>query len=389
MDRIPFETEKDFLSSPEIVKNYTLLYDVGIIQYVESLNREIRNYRDLFNGALDIFNRTTIDEIMDATVRQISDNCLPSFLVFLWRPLANKNDTIIKSYKNYKLIDLNLHVESIAPFENFFTTYPRPISYELLTVQLDAAKIFDSLNPEIVIPILGLSGLYGFVLVGAKILDEEYSRQELVYLQELMSFVSQSIQNHLHYERTLRDIKTGLFNNGFFMTRLNEEIARINRNYSSTSIIVIDVDKFKEFNDRYGHLAGDKVLESLALAIKLGVRTEDVPSRFGGEEFTILLPDTDMRAAWAVAERLRVYVAEMKVPWDPPLPQVTISLGIYTFDKDSGIGASQIIGRADEAMYMSKERGRNRTTIWGSGLMDKINLQMYRASADTLFFPLQ
>jgi diguanylate cyclase (GGDEF)-like protein len=312
---------------------------------------------------------------MDATVWQISDHFLPSFIVFLWKPLQNKEEITVKGYKNYKLVDLDLKVERIAPFEPFFRKYPKPISYDLFSYELgdlEAAKSFDELHPELIIPILGPSGLYGLVLVGRKILEDDYSSAELMYLQELMSFVSQAIQNHLHYERTLRDVKTGLFNNGFFMTRLNEEIARSHRTGSSSSIIMMDVDKFKNFNDTYGHLAGDKVLESLAVTLKQAVRLEDVPSRFGGEEFTVLLPDSDKEAAFVVAERLRTSVAAMYVPWDPPLPQVTISLGVVTFSRDLDLPAPELIQRADEALYLSKERGRNRTTVWGSGLLAKI-----------------
>jgi diguanylate cyclase (GGDEF)-like protein len=187
-----------------------------------------------------------------------------------------------------------------------------------------------------------------------------------------MSFVSQAIQNHLHYQQSLRDVKTGLYNHGFFMTRLNEELERSNRKGFSSSLIVMDVDKFKNFNDAFGHLAGDRVLECIALAIKQGVRTADIPSRFGGEEFTVLLPDADKDIAWLVAERLRISISGMKVPWEPPLPQVTISLGIFTFTSNEVLSVAEIIKRADEAMYLSKERGRNRSTVWGSGLLFKI-----------------
>jgi diguanylate cyclase (GGDEF)-like protein len=134
----------------------------------------------------------------------------------------------------------------------------------------------------------------------------------------------------------------------------------------------MDVDKFKNFNDSYGHLAGDQVLEKLALAIKQSVRTDDIPSRFGGEEFTVLLPHTDENTAWAVAERLRTSVMEMYVPWKVPLPQVTISLGIYCFDQGNiNIDSAEIIRRADEALYLSKEHGRNRSTLWSPGCASK------------------
>jgi diguanylate cyclase (GGDEF)-like protein len=376
MDKIEAsEKEQEFLSNPKIVENYSFLQEIGVFKYIDSLNREIRSYKNLFSGALEIFNRTSVEEIMDATVWQISDHFLPSFIVFLWKPLQNKEDVVIKSYQNYKMVDMDLNLETISPFEPFFRKYPKPINYDLLSFEMgdaEAVKALEKLHPELVIPILGPSGLYGLVLVGRKILGDEYSAAELVYLQNLMAFVSQAIQNHLHYERTLRDVKTGLFNNGFFMTRLNEEIARSKRTGSCASIIIMDVDKFKNFNDTYGHLAGDRVLETLAVTIKQAVRTEDVPSRFGGEEFTVLMPDTDKHAVWIAAERLRIAVASMKTNWDPPLPQVTISLGVFTFNQDTNLPAAEIIHCADEALYLSKERGRNRTTVWGAGLLAKI-----------------
>ena len=376
----------DFFANPQVIEHYTFLQDIGVFDHINSLDKEIQNYKNLFASALEIFNRTTISEIMDATVWQISDHILPSFIAFLWKPLQNREDITIKSYKNYKLVDLNLKVESISSFEPFFRKNPEPVSYKLFSSKIgqnEAIRSFDAVEPELIIPILGLSGLYGLVLVGHKILEYDYSQAELTYIQNLMSFVSKAIQNHLHYERTLRDVKTGLYNNAFFLNRLNEEIARSKRTNSRASIIIIDVDKFKDFNDKYGHIAGDRVLESLAITIKQGVRTEDVPSRFGGEEFTVLLPDTDKDQSLLVAERLRSMVAGMKVTWDPPLPQVTISLGQFTFDKDTELSADEIISRADEALYLSKSMGRNRTTIWGAGILEKIQ-QINKTPAEPL-----
>jgi len=367
---------RDLLSHPKIVENYSLLSELGIFNHIDYLSKEIKDYKNLLVGALDIFNRITISEIMDATVWQISDTFLPSFIVFLWKPMQNREDVIIKSYKNHQLVDLNLKVDSISAFEPYFLENPEPVIYEdfssnINTEQNETFKSFGVVQPELIIPILGPLGLYGLVLVGHKMLESGYTANELTYIQNLMSFVSKAIQNNLHYERTLRDIKTGLYNNGFFMSRLGEEIARSKRCGTGTSIIMMDVDKFKKFNDTYGHLAGDKVLESLAITIKKGVRTEDVPSRFGGEEFTVLLPETREEDAFVVAERLRTMVEVMTVQWDPPLPMVTISLGIFTFDKSTDLHAEDAIHRADEALYVSKERGRNQTTIWTPDLSGK------------------
>jgi diguanylate cyclase (GGDEF)-like protein len=372
------EDEQDFFSNPQILGNYALLQEIGVFQHISRLNKEIRVYKSLLSGATEIFNRTSIDEIMDATVWQISDQFLPSFIVFLWKPFQNKSDITIKSYKNYKMVDLSIRVDNISSLEPFFQESREPINYDLFRREIPPEEVspalgaLDELAPKLVIPILGPSGLYGLILVGAKILADEYAPPELDFLRQLMAFVSQAIQNHLHYEHSVRDAKTGLFNHGFFITRINEEIARVRRTGCESSLLVLDVDKFKNFNDSYGHMAGDRVLENIALVIQKNVRAADIPSRFGGEEFTILLPDTGRSTAWVVAERLRCAIAGMKVPWDHPLPQVTISLGLVTFDQGSDLSADHLLDCADEALYRSKKNGRNRTTMWGAGLLFKV-----------------
>jgi diguanylate cyclase (GGDEF)-like protein len=377
--------EMDFLSNPKVVDNYSFLQEIGVFQHIDSLNRELRDSKSLLIGALDIFNRTSVDEITAATVAQISDRFMPSFILFIWKPLQSRQEITVRGYKNYKQVDLGISIDCISPFERFFQRYPKPISFELLAFEIEdntAILPFDPVQPELVIPILGPSGLYGMILVGHKIIEEGYTQEELLFMQQLMAFVSQAIQNHLHYQQTLRDVKTGLFNHGYFMTRLNDEIARTKRGSYASSIIVIDVDKFKNFNDAYGHLAGDQVLECLAFTLKQEVRTDDVPSRFGGEEFTVLLPNTGREAAWVVAERLRSAVSAMKVSWEQPLPQVTISLGVFTFDKSEKLSATEIIERADAALYLSKERGRNQTTIWASEPLPRVQQENSSGGAE-------
>ena len=375
MEEVLNEVQKDddFLAKSAVKENFPLLQDLGVIDHIISLNYEIRNFKSLLAKGLDIFNRTSIDEILDATVYQISDHFLPSFIAFLWKPIQNREDITIKAYKNYQPVDIELRVNSIKPFEDFFRKYPSPINFDLLAYQLnndEAVKPYLDIKTEIAVPILGPFGLYGIILIGIKIFDDDYSRDELYFLQQLMCFVSQAIKNHLHYDHSLRDVKTGLYNHGFFLTRLNEELYRTKRSGYQSSIIVMDVDHFKNFNDSYGHLAGDKVLEVLAQVIKQSVREDDIPSRFGGEEFTVLLPQTDKITVWNIAERLRITVSEMKVPWNISLPQATISMGLYTFDKNADVDVEGIIRRADEALYISKIRGRNRSTLWNPGDTD-------------------
>lgn len=354
----------DFLSNPLVLKHHALLEDIGVFGYVNHLTTEIRDYESLLARAKDIFNCINIEEIMDVTVWHISNRFLPSFIVFLWKPYQHKEEIMVKSYQNYETVAMCLNLKTLAPFEIFFRNHSQPVVFDVFAAQIKEADVLREADPELVIPISGHSELYGLILVGKRIQGKKYSPREISFLEHLTHFVSPAIQNYLHYEHSVRDVKTSLFNHGYFMGRLNEEIFRVRRNKSVFSLIVIDVDKFKDFNDSYGHMAGDKVLECLAETIKQSIRIEDIPSRFGGEEFTMLLPNTESGNALVVAERLRVAVADMRIPWEPPLPQVTISLGIVSFNYETNLPAEEVLCRADEALYLSKERGRNRSTVW-------------------------
>jgi len=376
MEKSNKEAEKQFISNPKVIENYSLLYEIGVFSFIDSLMRNIHIYRSLLTGGLDIINRTSTSEIMDATVEQISYHFLPSYIAFLWKPDQNRSDINIRAYRNYRPVDIGLKIIDITPFENFFQEFPKPTNFEAFAEKFnneEALLPFRAVKPEIIIPILGPFGLYGIILVGCRIQGEEYTEEEMEFLQQLMSFMSHAIINYLHYEYSLRDVKTGLYNHGFFMTRLKEEIAQTKHSSYASSVIVIDVDKFKNFNDTYGHLAGDQVLEKLALVIRQSVRNKDVPSRFGGEEFTVMLAHADAAVAKTVAERLRTSVAKMRVPWEEiTLPQVTISLGVFTFDQNSDLDTTETLRRADEALYASKNSGRNCSTVWKPDLYENM-----------------
>lgn len=167
-----------------------------------------------------------------------------------------------------------------------------------------------------------------------------------------------------------RDHLTGLFNRRYMDDRLNYEITRAQREGTSLSLCMADLDFFKRYNDTYGHQAGDRVLRSVADAMKGGVRPDDSVSRYGGEEFLIMLPDTDAEGARAVAERLRERVMSLNIEHETsPLGGVlTISLGVMTWDaplsvcsiqSPAEIGA-ELIHSSDAALYRAKQQGRNR-----------------------------
>jgi diguanylate cyclase (GGDEF)-like protein/putative nucleotidyltransferase with HDIG domain len=157
------------------------------------------------------------------------------------------------------------------------------------------------------------------------------------------------------------DPKTGLFNARFFASALREELARAGRLERPLSIIMADLDLLRDINNAYGHLAGDAVLKGIADVFRKQLRHYDVPARFGGEEFAILLPETPPEQALEIAERIRRAVAdqrfEVETSSDPI--RATVSLGVAGFPKD-GTDPNELIHQADLAVYRAKLQGRNR-----------------------------
>lgn len=165
----------------------------------------------------------------------------------------------------------------------------------------------------------------------------------------------------LERELSTRDPLTQLPNRQGFDQRLKEEMARSVRYQQPLSIALIDVDFFKRINDEFGHLAGDKVLKILAKEMKSQVRQSDYLARFGGEEFILILPQTDLEQAEQALDKMRVHISQCPFNFQGKPVQITISSGIA---QHSGEETSDLVlHRADKAMYQSKEAGRNRTTL--------------------------
>lgn len=160
------------------------------------------------------------------------------------------------------------------------------------------------------------------------------------------------------------DSLTGLANRRFLEARLREEWARCNRQQRPLAIVLMDVDFFKQVNDRYGHPAGDACLQQVAGAVRGGLRwPADVAARYGGEEFCLLLPETDCVGATAVAERVRQKVSSDIVKVGDAEFTVTISVGVYVATSVAGVTPEECVRRADAALYESKQAGRNQVTV--------------------------
>jgi diguanylate cyclase (GGDEF)-like protein len=159
---------------------------------------------------------------------------------------------------------------------------------------------------------------------------------------------------------SITDPLTGLLNRRYLEERLGEEFERSKRHRFPMSFLMIDIDNFKEYNDRHGHQAGDLALEITAQCLKSALRSADVASRYGGEEFSILLPQTNAAEALVIAERIRSRVEKSSYPHGESQPggAITVSIGISAFGPKLET-PSAIIGAADHALYVAKSRGKN------------------------------
>ncbi|WP_306163350.1 GGDEF domain-containing protein [Pseudomonas sp. B14-6] len=160
----------------------------------------------------------------------------------------------------------------------------------------------------------------------------------------------------------LQDALTGLSNRRHLEKNLKLEWLRAIRHRSSISLIMIDIDFFKSFNDQYGHIAGDHCITSVGEAARQSInRPSDLAVRYGGEEFAILLPDTKAGGAYKMAEKIRLAVMSLSIPHqENPNGSVTVSLGVYTCVPDSS-DYQFLMTQADSALYLAKRSGRNRT----------------------------
>ena len=204
--------------------------------------------------------------------------------------------------------------------------------------------------------------------VGGVVFDED----DLKLLETIANHVSLALERSDLYQKSenlrrisITDSLTELHNRRFFQDRLTEEIERGKRHSQPLSLIMLDIDNFKNYNDTYGHLAGDEALRITAAILKTSVRNIDVVARYGGEEFAVILPMTEVKAAHDIAERIRSGVADRFFPNHSLTleAKLSVSLGIACFPRDSD-SLFELIGNADKALYLAKVSGKNLVSVF-------------------------
>jgi diguanylate cyclase (GGDEF)-like protein len=223
------------------------------------------------------------------------------------------------------------------------------------------------------LPLVGADDVLGVISVADRCDAQAFQRRDLNELRGLASIAALALERN-DAVRAARasarlaavDSVTGLFNRRQLHLRLDEEIERARRQQAPLTALMLDVDNFKQLNDRLGHQAGDAVLRVIGDVLRRSVRLFDVCARYGGDEFAVLMPDSGFDSSAQIAERIRDGIEGSRPgggPWSDEI-RVTVSIGIASFLATTG---EELLARADQALYLAKREGRNRVAVSASG----------------------
>jgi len=264
--------------------------------------------------------------------------------------------------------DENLVIDSRSGIFKKLRDYGEVLTFDEVLLIEDLNEFDDfliSLKPIIIMPLKSKDSLNGIIIIGERLLHGSTSVDEISFLTYISKFASIAVENSRLYQMATTDRMSGLFIHHYFHERLAEEVNKSERHGNDLVLVLMDIDHFKNVNDKYGHMCGDMVIKTLSSIIKENVRSFDIPARYGGEEFALILPETTLNAGFSIAERIRNLIQNNTFKYDDFEIKITASLGISKFIPKSNMSCADFINNTDSALYQSKRAGRNKTTIHG------------------------
>ena len=291
--------------------------------------------------------------------------------IFVRDPITNDvlNLETSKNVKDEKKLSIPVN----SPVAVKLLTMNKPVTVAYLKEfigETQDLKTLESLSPTLIIPLVEKTNhLSGILILQERIAIEEettYTEYEQNMIMSIASLATVAINNASLMEMSSTDMMTHLRLKYFFFNQLTEAIDKAFEAEENIAVLMFDIDFFKKFNDTYGHECGDFVLISVANIIKSSLRESDIASRYGGEEFTVLLRKGNKDEAMKVAERIRQKIEDYDFVYNDQHLHVTVSGGVSVFDKNTNPVElpNLFVNQADSGLYMSKNNGRNQVTFF-------------------------
>lgn len=268
--------------------------------------------------------------------------------------------------------DMMTKISASSSLVSLLLQEKKPVTFDFLKDNIedaDVIRLLERFQPTLIVPLIQNNHLNGILILLERIAIENetsYTEYEQTQIMNIAHLAALAINNASLLEKSSTDMMTHLKLKYFFFNSLTEEIDRAFAQNQNLSVLMFDIDFFKKFNDTYGHECGDYVLCSVANIIKANCREGDIASRYGGEEFTVMLSDTGKKEAMMVAERIRSKIENYDFVYEGQHLHVTISGGVSVFDTETNPISSpkNLVNQADMGLYMSKRSGRNKVTYF-------------------------
>lgn len=379
--------EKDHnLERVEIEKNMRIKLEETLFQLErsnEKLKRKVSAQELLMEAAHRLGATLEKDSVLERLVSLVREKLmLPKFMIFLMEG-PNKDKQWLRIRSSYGFLDYQQDNEKIALGEGIVGVVAQtgsPLLISNLDAQSQAILLYQNhpkkhFNTEGLVSLLAIPILHKGKVIGVFLLGNHkigaFDTDDVTLMSALAAQTALAIVNAELYEKTLElatlDPLTGVLNRRAMVKQIEFELARASRFNTSLALLLIDVDHFKSYNDRMGHVLGDVALKEIALTLKDNIRKVDILARFGGEEFCVILPQTDIISAREVAKKLceAIRCLDVRGAEKQELGYLSISIGIalVSFDnKEANIELSitDIIAQADKALYEAKKLGRDR-----------------------------
>ncbi|MDI6870458.1 MAG: diguanylate cyclase [Bacillota bacterium] len=333
------------------------LFEATVINEIGKLATVLQSYEQTVDGVLSLVHRLV--DYAVAAVAIIHDDHAELTLK-LWSPVVRE---YLEEFKHRLTEELKQYVPA-----RFFTggLQTQLLYAEGLGITTEVENAPSQIEDFLFVPIMAKGEVVGGLGLTTPP-GRQFTKDDQLTLHLIATHAYLVIENAWLYEQvkklSITDGLTRVYNRRYLEERLEQEFRRSQRHKTFLTALMLDIDHFKHINDTYGHQMGDEVLRKLMELCRQVTRSTDIIGRYGGEEFMVLLPETDLMGGKCVAERLRKLVETQTFTTDKGPIRITISLGICTMPAEGIETALQLVKGADEALYRAKQTGRNRTCV--------------------------